>query len=84
MFIWCAWEEDDENCNVLFQEEATDNGYCCSFNSIIYHKDGSNSSKDLRKAHADGIESGLRILMDAEVEDYNVSSYSFHGFRVGA
>ena len=85
MFAWCAWEEDDEDCRVLFKEELTDIGFCCSFNSVIYKKDGSHknsSTQNLRKARADGVEAGLRVILDAEVDDYNVTSSSFNGFRV--
>jgi len=35
MAIHCTWEGKEENCSELFETEATDNGYCCSFNSII-------------------------------------------------
>ena len=35
MAIHCTWEGKEENCSELFATEATDNGYCCSFNSII-------------------------------------------------
>ena len=86
MFVSCTWEEDVEDCNSVFLQEATDDGYCCSFNSVIYYKNASitaeEQNKKLRKANADGIESGLRIVMDAQIDDYNVTSYAYHGFRV--
>ncbi len=39
MIIYCLWEDTEENCSKLFETEATDDGYCCSFNSIVLHRD---------------------------------------------
>ena len=38
--IHCSFEDTgiEDDCNVIFEEEATDGGYCCSFNSIVLHR----------------------------------------------
>ena len=38
MLAYCSWEELEADCNDLFETEATDDGYCCSFNSIVLKK----------------------------------------------
>ena len=38
--VYCAYEDQEKDCSLLFEEESTDGGFCCSFNSIvIIHRD---------------------------------------------
>lgn len=34
MFLLCLWEGKEVNCKDIFEIRRTDNGYCCSFNTI--------------------------------------------------
>ena len=36
----------------------------------------------LRYSNASGVDAGLTIILDAQLDDYNVSSSSIAGFRV--
>jgi len=111
MAIHCTWEGKEENCSELFATEATDNGYCCSFNSIILSRNSSDNVTQhksiflnlkiriyivlrvdfvsvniklnrLRYAKNSGVDAGLSVILDAEVDDYNVTSALFTGFKV--
>ena len=42
--IHCTWEDEEEDCHEIFETEATDDGYCCSFNSLVL-----NSNKSISK-----------------------------------
>ena len=39
--VHCVFEDNgqEDDCNLLFEEESTDGGYCCSFNSIVLHRE---------------------------------------------
>ena len=48
MIIYCSWEAKEQDCKDLFETEATDDGFCCSFNSIVIRRDAkTNSDKQL-------------------------------------
>lgn len=83
MVIHCSWEGKEEDCALLFDSEATDDGFCCSFNSIIIRRDANSmTNKKLRHARTSGVYAGLTVLLNAEIEDYNVTSSSISGFKV--
>ena len=41
LIIYCSWEDEEEDCSKLFETEATDDGFCCSFNSIVLRRNSS-------------------------------------------
>lgn len=84
MLAYCSWEEIEADCNDLFETEATDDGFCCSFNSVVLKKSKNRTMpiKKLKKSRAAGVPFGLSIILDAQVSDYNVTSSSFVGFKV--
>ncbi|XP_046649836.1 pickpocket protein 28-like [Daphnia pulicaria] len=83
MVMHCSWEGKEEDCANIFESEATDDGFCCSFNSIIIRRDAhSNTRKELRYAKTSGVYAGLTVLLNAEIADYNVTSSSISGFKV--
>ena len=47
MIIYCAWEGIEHDCSRenFFEQESSENGYCCSFNSLIMYKDGTDNKK---------------------------------------
>lgn len=47
MVIHCTWEDKEEDCREILETEATDDGYCCSFNSLVL-----NSKKSVSKPYA--------------------------------
>lgn len=52
MVMHCSWEGKEEDCANIFESEATDDGFCCSFNSIIIRRNAhSNTRKELRRTH---------------------------------
>ena len=34
MIIYCSWQGKWTNCTDLFEVRPTDNGFCCSFNTL--------------------------------------------------
>lgn len=45
MAVHCAWENKEENCADIIETESTDDGYCCSFNSVILYRNRSTNRK---------------------------------------
>lgn len=102
MAIQCTWGNKEENCAEIFETESTDDGFCCSFNSIILYRNRTYNQKKLdelinlgkqiystlileyrlRYSNQAGAYSGLSIVLNAEREDYNVTSSSTVGFKV--
>ncbi|XP_046634570.1 pickpocket protein 28-like [Daphnia pulicaria] len=84
--VFCSWEGLEEDCADLFVTQTADDGCCCSFNSVIIQRDSDtylkNQQNRLRHARTSGVQAGLTVLLDAELDDYNVTSSSIDGFKV--
>ncbi|XP_049835641.1 pickpocket protein 28-like [Schistocerca gregaria] len=70
MALQCRWRGKSCNCKELFRRRKTDAGYCCSFNY------------ESVRTNAAGLLSGLTVLLDPQLEDYQAATFSFYGFQV--
>ncbi|XP_049805714.1 pickpocket protein 28-like [Schistocerca nitens] len=70
MALHCRWRGKSCKCKELFRRRKTDAGYCCSFNY------------EGVRTNAAGLLSGLTVLLDPQLEDYQAATFSFYGFQV--
>ncbi|XP_049946953.1 sodium channel protein Nach-like [Schistocerca serialis cubense] len=70
MALQCRWRGKSCKCKELFRRQKTDAGYCCSFNY------------ESVRTNAAGLLSGVTVLLDPQLEDYQAATFSFYGFQV--
>ncbi|XP_047107338.1 pickpocket protein 28-like [Schistocerca piceifrons] len=70
MALQCRWRGKSCKCKELFRRRKTDAGYCCSFNY------------ESVRTNAAGLLSGVTVLLDPQLEDYQAATFSFYGFQV--
>ncbi|XP_046452018.1 pickpocket protein 28-like [Daphnia pulex] len=81
----CNWLGLTEPCMEYFSFLPTDDGMCCTFNSDKYFDSmlgiEYNANEPLR-VNGNGYRMGLNLVIDANVEDYSVTTGKFDGFKV--
>ncbi|KAF6034301.1 hypothetical protein EB796_007397 [Bugula neritina] len=65
-FIRCMLLDNEAPCNEIFELKRTDSGYCAQFNG-----------KGDVISHSAGVSGGLRLYLDAKVDEYYVGPNSF-------
>ncbi|XP_055542870.1 sodium channel protein Nach-like [Wyeomyia smithii] len=84
----CMWKGTLWRCENLFQTINSTEGMCCSFN--YYGRRSSSSQKQTfgnvpnepRRVTASGLFTGLRVLMNPEIDDYHTTDVATAGVRI--
>lgn len=85
MVMDCNWLGLTKPCMEFFSFLPTDDGMCCTFNSAKYFDPmlgiQSSASEPLR-VNGNGYRMGLNLVIDANVDDYSVTTGKFDGFKI--
>ncbi|KAK4879268.1 hypothetical protein RN001_007414 [Aquatica leii] len=85
IMLKCFWKNEERYCNLLFKEVMTSYGRCCAFNMFAFGQDetfkyGPNSKP--RYATSCGVQSGLFVICDNNLDDYFASMLPAYGYMV--
>ncbi|XP_046454006.1 pickpocket protein 28-like isoform X2 [Daphnia pulex] len=87
MLLYCEWQSKPVNCSDIFQLVPSNQGFCCVYNLQTVHLNRKRNravpaGQQPVKAHGEGVQMGLTVLLDAQIDDYALTSSFFHGFKV--
>ncbi|EFX85936.1 hypothetical protein DAPPUDRAFT_98455 [Daphnia pulex] len=87
MLLYCEWQSRPVNCSDIFQLVPSNQGFCCVYNLQTVHLNRKRNravpaGQQPVKAHGEGVQMGLTVLLDAQIDDYALTSSFFHGFKV--
>ncbi|XP_065580286.1 pickpocket protein 28-like isoform X2 [Artemia franciscana] len=78
--LHCQWKSSVLPCEKLFNEYFTKYGLCCVFNSAFY-EENSNGSFKAENASRPGIDNGLSLILDSNLDDYFGATEDCNGFK---
>ncbi|XP_059352662.1 pickpocket protein 28-like [Daphnia carinata] len=87
MLLYCEWQSKSVNCSEIFQLVPSNQGFCCVYNLQTVHLNRKRNravpvGQQPVKAYGEGVQMGLTVLLDAQIDDYALTSSFFHGFKV--
>ncbi|XP_053692037.1 sodium channel protein Nach-like [Sabethes cyaneus] len=88
LLVRCMWKGTLWRCENLFQTVNSTEGMCCSFNyygrrTSYYQKQTfGNIPSEPRRVTASGLLTGLRVLMNPEIDDYHTTDVGTAGVRI--
>lgn len=85
--VRCKWRGRFERCDHLFQKIETSYGQCCSFNykglkKILTKRTDYVANNHVEYITSCGFKTGLSILLDPQLEDYQASLTLTPGFQI--
>ncbi|XP_020712887.1 pickpocket protein 28 [Ceratitis capitata] len=80
LILKCRWATKLHECETLFSQRFTANGYCCTFNYIRTSED--KTLDKLKYPIGHGFMKGLTLLLNTSTRDYFITDRSFFGFTL--